>query len=178
MTLQGERNIINALTNSEVSLTEDKSRQIEYRRAMNLFIQICRRHRTEAENRIRSLPIHGSQHRVLMTLSHSKPNISQKELAKELNISTAAAAVTLKKLEKEGYISRSVSKADNRFNEIVITDSGRHILEESIEIFDALDSKAFCGFTAEELKILNSLLEKIKGNFDSVQGHFFEGDDR
>lgn len=113
-----------------------------------------------------------------MMLSHAKPDISQKEIAKELNISTAAAAVTLKKLEKEEYISRRVSKTDNRFNEIVITDRGRDILKESVEIFDTLDRKAFGGFTDEELKTLNCLLEKIKGNFDSVQSLSFESDDQ
>ena len=90
-------------------------------RAVGLLIRVMRRHHACVERRIGDLSIHHGQHRMLMKLACRQGDIpSQKELAEIMGISPAAVTATLKKLEREEYISRSMTDEDNRKNEIRI----------------------------------------------------------
>ena len=79
-------------------------------RAVSLLIRNMRRHHALVERKTCDLGIHHSQHRMLMTLARRQEHTpSQKELAERLGISAAAVTATLKKLEKEEYITRSMT---------------------------------------------------------------------
>ena len=68
-------------------------------------------HRTILERKLNQNGLYRSQHQLLMYIS-DHPNQSQKEIARLNRISPATAAVTLKKLEKGGYITRIVDQED------------------------------------------------------------------
>ncbi len=112
--------------------------------------------------------IHHSQHRMLMHLARREQSPSQKELAEHMGISPAAVANTLKKLEKEGYITRAATDEDNRRNAIRITDQGLAKVAESREIFDAVDRAMFEGMNEEELLTLSALVHRIDENLDAL----------
>lgn len=135
--------------------------------AMGLLLLVTRMHHSEVERRVGTLGIHHSQHRMLMRLSQKDPITSQRELADAMSISPAAVTATLKWLEKEGYISRSMGTDDNRRNNVHITEAGRTKVEESHRIFDAMDQQAFDGFSQEELDTLMSLLHRVADNLRS-----------
>ena len=59
--------------------------------------------------------IYKSQLKMLGYVYHHE-GISQRELARQLEISPPSIAVTAKKLEKMGYISRRMDENDNRMN--------------------------------------------------------------
>ena len=133
-----------------------------YMRAVGLFIRVMRRHHACVERRIGDLGIHHSQHRMLMQLAKREgERPSQKELAEAMGISPAAVTVTLKKLEKEGYICRSMTDEDNRRNEIRITEKGRTKVAESRVIFESVDTAMFEGFTEDEMETLIRFMERI-----------------
>ena len=115
--------------------------------------------------------IHRGQHRMLMYLSKCKTTPSQKDLAKHFEISPAAVAVSLKKLESEGYIKREKcsERSDSRFNEIKITELGRTVVSESCKYFRHVDSQAFKGFSDEELALFTSLLERVQENLKAIE---------
>lgn len=140
----------------------------EYR-LMWRIVEVARRHRTCVESAMSGVPIHGSQHRTLGAIEASGENISQKDLAALLKVSSAAVAVSLKKLERDGYISRDTSERDGRFNEIVVTDDGRAVLERGKAVFAEIDRCAFAGFTSEEKKILNGFLVRISDNLSGKE---------
>ena len=71
---------------------------------------------------------------------------------------------TLPTIEKEGYISRSVTDEDNRRNEIRITDEGLAAIKESRALFEAVDNGMFRGISEEELRSFTDILERIKEN--------------
>ena len=138
-------------------------------KAIWLFMRVMRRHHACVERRIGDLDIHHSQHRMLMQLARPKQSPpSQKELAEAMGISPAAVTATLKKLEKEGYISRSMTDEDNRKNEIRITEQGLSKIEESRGIFESCDEATFDGFTAREMETLMNLLVRIDRNLDAA----------
>ncbi len=135
---------------------------------VRLLIRVMRRHHACVERRIGDLGIHHSQHRMLMHLARCERMPSQKELAEALGISPAAVATTLKKLEREGYIARAATDADNRRNEIRITDAGLAKVVESRTIFETVDSAMFAGFTPEEMATVIALLERMDRNLDAA----------
>ena len=110
-----------------------------------------------------------SQHRLLMILG-KHPDCSQTELAERLEISPAAVAVSLKKLEKSGFISRQCQKNDNRVNQVVITEKGWEIIDQSVQYFKEMDKAFLKDFSLEELKQLEAFLARmIKNGEDYYQ---------
>lgn len=131
-------------------------------------IHLVRLHHRLCEKRLQDLPIHRSQHLLLMHLSHCKEPPSQKEIAEHLEISPAAVTATLKKLHAEGYIIRASVANDNRMNEIVITEKGRSVIEESRKIFDEIDAKMYHGISSEELSQTLHTLEILTNNIKTL----------
>ena len=140
-----------------------------YMTAMRKLTRIMRRHLAYVDRQIGDLGIHHGQHRMLIQLTNpSISHPSQKELAEILGISPAAVATSLKRLEREGYVSRSMTDEDNRKNEIRITEEGLARVNESRAIFEATDEALFAGFTPEEIDLFTSFLERIDNNLDKA----------
>ena len=138
-------------------------------RAVGLLHRVMRRHHALVERRTCDLGIHHSQHRMLIALAKRQDNVpSQKELAEILGISAAAVTSTLKRLEREGYITRSMTDEDNRKNEIRITEKGIAKLLEGRAIFETSDRTMFDGFAPEEIATFISFMERIDRNLDAA----------
>ena len=139
-------------------------------RAIHSFISADILHRRTIEAWATDAGMHRSQHRMLMYLNRCEVTPTQKDLAKHFDISPAAVAVTLKKLESDGYIERGKcgERTDSRFNEIRITERGRDAALQSRKYFQHVDSEAFKDFSDEELALLSSLLERMQENLKSI----------
>ena len=77
------------------------------------YIRVARLHRSMMERRLDGTGVYRSQHQILMFVSDN-PNVSQKELARMYGVSGATIAVSLKKLERGGYIRRLVDQEDKK----------------------------------------------------------------
>ena len=138
-------------------ITEQKARD-----CIHLLMKTDRLRRKYIEKEVKSMGIHRSQHGMLLYISRHGGNPCQREIAEKFEISPAAVAVTIKKLENNGYIVRNCSKDDNRFNELRITEKGEEIIKKSSEVFKRIDKKTFENFSDEEIEQFMTLLEKIK----------------
>ena len=123
---------------------------------------INRMHRNVIEKKVSELGLHRSQHMVLMYLARHNEGVSQKDIAQHFDISPAAVAVTLKKLEAGGYIVRNTVEDDNRKNNVSFTEKGKSIAEKSRKIFCQVDSKMTELLSEEEYNIVSSCFEKMK----------------
>lgn len=141
------------------NITEEK-----YRAIMGKLMSIMRDHKSVVDWFVNETKLHKSQHRLLMTLARLGNNVSQRDLAETLNITPAAVAVTLKKLEKNGLVGRKMAEKDNRYNEVVLTEKGKKIVKESYKVFKYADEKMFDGFSMEELDAFEGYLNRIKDN--------------
>ena len=131
------------------------------------MILITKEHRTAVNRYVEKNDLQKSQHRLLLVLSHlieESSNVSQRDLAESLNVTPAAVAVTLKKLEKNGIISKTTSETDNRYNELSITEKGRQIVKDSKKAFRSTDMQIFKDFTTEEMEQLLSFLGRMEAN--------------
>ena len=94
---------------------------------------------------------------------------SQKELAAHLDITPAAVTGALKKIERDGYIERTLGQ-DNRFNELRITEKGRDLVKLTRRLFSEADMSVFEGFSEEELSTYVAFLEKMQENMRAYGG--------
>jgi DNA-binding MarR family transcriptional regulator len=105
---------------------------------------------------------------LLMLVARSPDNISQKELAEKLQITPAAVAMTLKKLENSGYISRHIDKIDNRVNRTVILPKGVGAVQLSEKCYVEVDNAMLEGISEAELDAFVRTMEKINNNLAAL----------
>lgn len=134
---------------------------------MKAMISINRMHRVKAEKAFEGTGLHRAQHRTLMVLSKNEYK-SQVELAKALEVSTATVAVTLKKLERDGYIQKTSKEEDGRAKFVTPTEKGKTVVSKSRRTFDAIDMQATRGFSDEELIRFRSYLKRVYNNLSEI----------
>ena len=137
---------------------------------IHAFMCVDRNRRKKFDNAVKELGIHHSQHRVLMYISRHNGLINQKQIADKFDISPAAVAVTIKKLEANGYITRTSLESDNRYNSVNITEKGIETIKETRLSFEELDKRTFKYFSEEEIDCLLILLNKLKKGLLEEEG--------
>lgn len=130
---------------------------------INLFRQMDQSLKRAISKKVKDTGIYRSQHRLLMLLG-KHPECSQTELAERMEISPAAVAVSLKKLEKGGYINRQSHAEDNRINHVEVTDKGQEAISVSIQYFKEIENAMLKDFSLEEMECLKNYLERIIQN--------------
>ncbi len=130
---------------------------------VNLFRQSDQAMKRVIGKKVEDTGIYRSQHRLLMILGKN-PDCSQTAIANKLEISPAAVAVSLKKLEKAGYITRSCDAEDNRMNHVVITKKKKKAIDQSILYFQEIEDAMFEGFSQEELETYAAFLGRVIQN--------------
>ena len=86
-----------------------------------------------------------------------------------MEISAATVAVSLKKLEKGGYIEKQSSMSDGRSNLIALTSKGVDVVEQSREMFDRVDKEMFASLTEEEQQQFHNLMERVVNNLKTME---------
>ena len=97
-------------------------------------------------------------------LLSQKTEVHGAHIAEELGVSKPTVSVSLKALEREGYITRAMGDEDHRRNTVRITEEGLRKVEESHRIFEAMDKAAFAGFSDAELAALTETLRRMADN--------------
>lgn len=138
-------------------------------RVMKLFSKVTRMQRNIISSRVKQTGVYCSQHQILMYIALN-PDASQKDIARMHEASTATIAVSLKKLEKGGYISRAMDTLDNRCNRLQVTEKGRKVVDQSHEIFFNTEKEMFRGFTEEDFQTLEKMLTRIYRNMEQMNG--------
>jgi DNA-binding MarR family transcriptional regulator len=105
----------------------------------------------------------------LVTLEHlSREQIGPAEVARRLEVSTAAATGIVDRLVSRGHVERRPHAADRRRTELVLTDSGRgEVVGHLLPMFVALD-QLDRGFTAEERETIERYLRGAIAAFEQV----------
>ena len=142
--------------------------EITHKSLIFQLIDFAKKHRKIMQHYFDETGVYHAQHRLLMEISRH-PNASQADIARSMDISPATIAVSLKKLEKGGYIHKVMDEADNRFNQITITAKGNRVVERNKQIFEATERKVFEGFTEAEKVTLSLLLQKLDANLARME---------
>lgn len=121
------------------------------------------KHRSIIDGKFRENGLYFGQPPILKYLSEHK-NATQKEIADHLHISAPSVATSLKRMEEAGLVVRLESKKDARRNTLKLTKKGKELSEFADNMFLAVDNATYEGFTAEEIDVLISFLERMNKN--------------
>jgi len=107
----------------------------------------------------------------LVTLEHlSREQIGPAEVARRLEVSTAAATGIVDRLVARGHVERRPHEVDRRRTELHITDSGRdEIVGHLMPMFAALHQHD-SSFTEEEKAVVERYLRGATEAFERVLG--------
>lgn len=144
-----------------MNIPEDFDRE-SVRHAATLFRISMQRHQRVRETFVDQMGISHSQHRLLMYLYRTDCAPSQTELAHAFEVSTAAIAVALKRLEKSGYIRRGAAINDTHYNEIALTDQGLELIRQTNQAYAAADLAMLSVLTEEELRVYSACEQKMQ----------------
>ena len=134
------------------------------KRFVGKMMRCHRLHRSMIERYTKEAQLHRSQHEMLLYLIKRQTPPSQKEIASDFEVSAAAIAMSLKKLEQKGLIERIVNENDNRVNLITISELGREVMEHSRKLYESTDAAMLEGVTEEELNVISGVLDKFIDN--------------
>ncbi len=103
---------------------------------------------------------------LLMILSHQPDGTiaSQRELADLLHVTPATVTVSLRALERNGYIQKLENESDLRRKPIAITEKGMQAVARIEEAFDRLDVGMYHGFSEEEKAMVSDLFDRMARN--------------
>lgn len=104
---------------------------------------------------------------ILLTLydtGQKGQTLSQRELARRLFLSPATVAVSLRTMERSGYVARRVDESDQRRNLVSITDAGKQAMELCAQAFLAADARLLSGFSAGEKQQLTGFFIRMLRN--------------
>ena len=93
---------------------------------------------------------------------------AQKELSDAMHVSPAPVAVSLKSLEREGYVEKLADETDQRRKAVRLTPKGEAAIQRCVQVFEAVDQSMFEGFRPEETRqacgYLMRMLHNLRGD--------------
>lgn len=114
-------------------------------------------------NTLSVLNVHDGQPDILAYIyMHRKT--SQYDIARYLGLSRASVGISLKRMEKSGYIVIEQNENNKRSTCVDITELGIKVLVKADMVLDEYISNKFNGFTNEEIDAYIKLMNKIKKN--------------
>lgn len=112
-------------------------------------------------------------HPFMLFLIRRKNGITAAEIAREMEISPASATVSLKRMEAAGLLRREADENDRRVQHLTLTPAGI-ALDDRCRAGMAFAAEAtFRGFTAQEMALLESMLDRMAQNLEEADGTHF-----
>ncbi|QHT63906.1 MarR family transcriptional regulator [Paenibacillus lycopersici] len=107
--------------------------------------------------------IGSGQYIFLMAIASRQP-VTQKALSEKLLIDKTTTAKAIAKLETEGYVRREADPADNRYQLLYLTESGREVVPKVREALDRVKNQTRKGIADEDYDLLIDLLKTVLRN--------------
>jgi DNA-binding MarR family transcriptional regulator len=137
---------------------------LEYR-SVPLVKQVCDALEREVNNAVRSQGLTYSQIQLLLRLSETiSGTLSFKELEAKLNVSQAAVAGLVKRLEHKCFVTVLDDTKDGRVKHAKLSERGAAKCVKAHEHMDAIELKLTVGLTDIEAKLFYDLLRKTYDN--------------
>lgn len=131
------------------------------------FGRLIRMYYSRIQSQLAEVGLYLGQPPILMLL-YKNDGMSQKEMARALNLSPATMTVTLKRMEKAGLVLREMDEHDQRILRVHLSEKGREMCETGESRIGVVTAELLEGFTLEEQQQLNEYLGRIARNMERV----------
>lgn len=107
----------------------------------------------------------GSQSNIISyLLLNEDREVNQKDIEQEFKLMNPTVTGILKRLERKGFIIRVKSKADARYNIVVLTERGRKIPEIIKDKAEEIEKRLLRGISKSEIVTFENTLRKLIEN--------------
>ncbi len=130
------------------------------------FRKLNRIYRRSMRDNLLSHGLYFGQPPILYTLMDSG-GCTQKEISEKLSISQATVAVSIRRLLKGGFITKSSDSKDLRRNRIELTEMGRHAAEACRADSNRLFTKMCKGLNSDEIQSLSGYFLRLSNNLEA-----------
>ena len=141
---------------------------------LTLFMKVDRHCMTKCFGQMQELGIYPGQIPVLGLVA-KKDGLSQRELAKILNIKPPTVNVSVQRLEKAGFLYKKPDEKDQRVTRIYLTEKGKETKAKALERIHKNEAVMLEGFSEAEQCLLRRFLEQILANIEKIQPEEFTG---
>lgn len=131
------------------------------------FGRLIRMYYSRIQSQLAEVGLYRGQPPILMLL-YKNDGMSQKEMARALNLSPATMTATLKRMEKAGLVLREMDEHDQRILRVHLSEKGREMCETGESRIGVVTAELLEGFTLEEQQQLNEYLGRIARNMERV----------
>lgn len=96
---------------------------------------------------------------------------TQADIAKYFHVSSATITVSTQKMQKAGFIKKTISENNLRCKSLSLTEKGKDEVLKIKKLFNEYDSNVvFSGMDLNELEIFSKCLKKINKNMADAEG--------
>ncbi len=133
---------------------------------LSLLTDMSRIHSAYVERRLLHLGLHSGQGAIISALGECGPS-SQKDLADYRHVSAATISVMLRRMEKSGFVVRSVSE-DGKRNLISLTEAGSAMYEALCRDRSGEPERVFAGLLPEDLAVAERIFRIVSDNLENM----------
>ncbi|MEU4356096.1 MarR family winged helix-turn-helix transcriptional regulator [Streptomyces virginiae] len=101
---------------------------------------------------------------------YERDGLTQSELARHTGVEQPTMAVNLKRMERDGLITRRPDPTDARRALVHLTEKAKAVRSEIQALRAGIDTEALTGFTPEEHAQLGRLLDRLVANLHTLTG--------
>lgn len=136
---------------------------MENHEIMRLFFDFMHLHRQRVQTFVDEAKLYHGQLPILEAVKEND-GCTQNELAERLHVSAPSVTNSIKRLEKNGFVTKETDERDCRRSNIRITGKGRTVAEGVRKRFDEADEMSFKNLSEKEKEQLYSILNKMVEN--------------
>ena len=139
--------------------------------AAECYMKVMRMSKQAAHRFFLAEGVHPGQAMALHVVSCAEETPpTQKEIARELQVSAPTIASCIRRLEESGCIVRAADEEDGRCNRILLTEQGKMLSARCNRGVETIMETMMEGFSAEESRQLKGYLERMAENISRLNG--------
>lgn len=101
---------------------------------------------------------------VMLNLLWDKDGLSGRELSELMEVQPATVTKMVRRLKASGFVTTKQDSRDSRVSRVYLTDQGRAVKSEVVEVYKGIQDTVFKGFSQEEIQVFQTLLDQIGDN--------------
>ena len=100
----------------------------------------------------------------ILFVLNQEGELSQRELAKKMNLTPPTITSVIQKMEKLEYIRRKPDEKDQRILRHCVTEKGKAFIDDICRVGKQIEEMVFRGMSMEETLLLKRLLVQVRDN--------------
>lgn len=132
---------------------------------INLISKILRRRFNQLAN---DEGLFSGQQHIILLLKHGE-GLTVSQVAEVIGVAPATASVSIKRMEKAGFIEKRSDEVDARITKLYLTSKGKAIPDKIREKINEQEKFITNGFTDEEVALFTEFLERALKNLNETE---------